>query len=74
MNKLHKYDPQKAKKDDITVQSPIEQLVTVMDRQTQKERKLKMLRVSNSTVILVSANKCNDKYREWYRQNRMGLK
>lgn len=43
-------------------------------KQASKERRMKTLRVSTTTVILVPEENCNDEYREWYRVNRMGLK
>lgn len=43
-------------------------------KQASKERRMKTLRVSPTTVILVQEENCNDEYREWYRVNRMHLK
>lgn len=42
--------------------------------QAEIERRMKTLRVSPTTVILVPEEKCNDEYREWYRVNRMGFR
>ena len=41
--------------------------------QKVKERHLYPLRVTNTTIILVSRKKCNKKYAEEYRKTKMGL-
>lgn len=60
-------------KDDLS-RNPDIDLSPAMKRQLKRERRMKTLRVSPTTVILVPEEKCNDEYREWYRVNRMGFR
>lgn len=47
-----------------------DKLARVMRQQAEKEKHLFPLRINTTTVIYVTADKCNEKYREEYLTNK----
>lgn len=48
-------------------------ITELREQQHEREKKLKMLRVTGSTILLVPRKKQNEKYAEEYRRKKMGL-
>lgn len=59
--------------DKIDTHAKADIITDLREQQLEREKKLKMLRVTSSTIILVPRQKQNEKYAEEYRRKKMGL-
>lgn len=49
-----------------------EKIIPLMEKQRKRERKLHPLRITDKLVLYVPMKKCNEEYKQWYIENRMG--
>lgn len=59
--------------DKIDPRAKADVITELREQQHEREKKLKMLRVTGSTILLVPRKKKNEKYAEEYRRKKMGL-
>lgn len=59
--------------DKIDPRAKADVITELREQQHEREKKLKMLRVTGSTILLVPRKKQNEKYAEEYRRKKMGL-
>lgn len=59
--------------DKIDTRAKADIITELREQQLEREKKLKMLRVTGTTIILVPRKKQNEKYAEDYRRKKMGL-
>lgn len=59
----------KTRKSDSTVNNSGVELA--ISNQRKSERKLYPLRINGQITLLVPKSKCNEKYAQWYRDNRL---
>lgn len=59
--------------DKIDPRAKADVITELREQQHEREKKLKMLRVTSSTILLVPRKKQNEKYAEEYRRKKMGL-
>ncbi|WP_299232367.1 hypothetical protein [uncultured Bacteroides sp.] len=59
--------------DKIDPRAKADVITELREQQHEREKKLKMLRVTGSTILLVPRKKQNEKYAEEYRRKKMKL-
>lgn len=59
--------------DKIDPRAKADVITELREQQHEREKKLKMLRVTGSTILLVPRKKQNEKYAEEYRRKKMEL-
>lgn len=59
--------------DKIDPRAKADVITELREQQHEREKKLKMLRVTGSTIILVPRKRQNEKYAEEYRRKKMKL-
>lgn len=62
--------PDAERKPDPSKNGDADKLARLMRKQEEKEKHLFPLRINATTVIFVSADKCNEKYKEEYLTNK----
>ncbi|MBM6865867.1 hypothetical protein H6A66_11895 [Bacteroides caecigallinarum] len=59
--------------DKIDTHAKADIITDLREQQLEREKNLSILRVTNTTIILVPRKKQNEKYAEDYRRKKMGL-
>lgn len=59
--------------DKIDTHAKADVITELQEQQRNREKNLKILRVTSTTIILVPRKKQNEKYAEEYRKTKMGL-
>ncbi len=59
--------------DKIDTHAKADVITELQEQQRNREKNLKILRVTSTTIILVPRKKQNEKYAEDYRRKKMGL-
>lgn len=62
--------PDAERKPDTSKNGDVDKLARLMRKQAEKEKHLFPLRINATTVIFVTADKCNEKYKEEYLTNK----